>query len=49
MWVVLLSGGAQSHEGVGSDGRGGAGEEAPEGVSAVAGQFHLVRDRKSVV
>jgi RNA polymerase sigma-70 factor, ECF subfamily len=31
-------------EGVGGDGGGRAGQQAPEGVSAVAGQFHLVGD-----
>ena len=31
-------------EGAGGDGRGGSGEQAPEGVSAVAGEFHTVGD-----
>ncbi len=31
-------------EGVGGDGGGGAGQQAPEGVGAVAGQVHLVGD-----
>jgi hypothetical protein len=37
MWVDLLAGEADTQEGVRGDGRGGAGEEAPEGVRAVAG------------
>src|ERR1017187_4853215 len=35
---------ACSQEGMGCDDCGGAGEQAPEGVSAVACQFHLVGD-----
>src|SRR6266498_3581264 len=38
----LLPGWANAHEGMGGNGRGDTGEQAPEGVRAVAGQFHLV-------
>ena len=44
MWVDLLADQAHSHEGVSSDDRGSAGEQAPEGVRAVAGEFHLAGD-----
>jgi hypothetical protein len=37
MWVDLQTGEARSDEGVGGDDRGGAGEQSPEGVRAVAG------------
>src|SRR6266536_1577104 len=38
----LLPGWANAHEGMGGNGRGDTGEQAPEGVRAVAGQLHLV-------
>ena len=45
MWVDLQTGQqAHSDEGVGGDDRGGAGDQAPERVRAVAGEFHLVGD-----
>src|SRR6266566_6305546 len=47
MWVDLCRGEpgqVEPQQGVGGDGRGGAGEQAPEGVRAVAGEFHLVGD-----
>jgi hypothetical protein len=44
MWIGLLTGQAHSHEVVGGDERGGAGELASEGVRAVAGEFPLVGD-----
>src|SRR5215469_4457146 len=44
MWIDLLPGQAEAQEGVGGDGGGGAGQQPPEGVGAVAGQFHLVGD-----
>src|SRR6266480_611652 len=44
MWVDLRCGETDAHQGMGGDGCGGAGEQAPEGMSAVAGQFHPVGD-----
>jgi hypothetical protein len=44
MWVRLVLGGAAAEQGVGGDGGGGSGQEAPEGVGAVPGQFHAVGD-----
>ena len=44
MWVDLHCGEADAHQGVGGDGRCGSGEQAPEGMSAVPGQSHLLGD-----
>src|SRR5258706_1764666 len=47
MWVDLCLheiGKAGVQQGVGSDGRRGSGQQAPEGVCAVAGQFHQIGD-----
>jgi len=35
-WVDLFCGEADAHQGVGGDGRCGSGEQAPEGVGAMA-------------
>src|SRR5258708_28838753 len=42
MWIDLRCGEAGAHQRVSRDGGCGAGQQAPERVSAVAGQFHLV-------
>ncbi len=44
MRVDLRGGKAYAQEGVGGDGCGGAGQQSPERVSAVAGQSHQVGD-----
>ena len=44
MWVDLRICKAYAQERVGCDGGGGAGQQAPERVRAVASQFHLIGD-----
>ena len=44
MGVRLLVAEAEAEQCVGGDGGGGPGEQAVEGVRAVAGQFHLLGD-----
>jgi hypothetical protein len=44
MWVDLRFGEAGAQEGMCCDDGGGPGEQAPEGVCAVPGQFHLIGD-----
>lgn len=44
MGVRLVVGGADAEDSVRGDGGGGPGQQAPEGVRAMAGQFYVVGD-----